>query len=57
MTINITLGELIDKHLFTKFCEIRGWNDWIIADGLADSDNEVTLNEKEIKELGIQILS
>jgi hypothetical protein len=52
MNISISLGELLDKGLWDKFCKLKGWNDWCINEGLASSDDVVTLTIEEYKQIG-----
>ncbi len=53
MKIVMTIREIMDKGLWEDFCEIRGWSVWIVSEGQADSSEEITLTEDEIKKLGI----
>lgn len=34
MNINITAGEAIDKGLWDDICKLKGWNPWIVNEGL-----------------------
>ena len=54
MKLILTIREIMDKGLWLDFCNIRGWNEWCVNEGLADSDEEITLTEEEIKQLGLQ---
>jgi hypothetical protein len=53
MKIVITFGELVDRGLWVEFCEFRGLNTWIMAEGLADDTDETTLSEAEAQKLGL----
>lgn len=55
MNIVITVGELKDKVDWLKVCDLKGWNEWILADGLIDSTDEITLTEAEAYALGLSI--
>ncbi len=53
MNIKITAEEAIDKGIWEELCEIKGLNEWCVNEGLMDSDHEISLTEKEAKELGL----
>lgn len=53
MQIKITAGELMNRGIWIRFCELTGTNDWALAEGLADSDTEFNLTEEHAYELGI----
>jgi hypothetical protein len=53
MKIEITLREICDKGLWTDFCKLRGWNEWCIAEGLAQSSDTVMLTEAEAIAIGL----
>ncbi len=49
MMIVATLDELIDGGRWDQFCEDKGWNVWCVNEGLASSDEKVTLSLDEAK--------
>lgn len=53
MKITLTIGELFDRGLWTKYCEISGTNDWAMAEGLANKSDKITLSEFEAMSLGL----
>lgn len=53
MKIQITLREIMDKGCWDSFCELKGWNEWCVAEGLASSDETVTLSIDECKQIGL----
>jgi len=54
MTINITLGEILDKYDWDVFCDLKKYDVYILKDGRADSSEEVTLTMDEVKKIGIR---
>ena len=54
MTINITLGEILDKYDWDVFCDLKKYDVYILKDGRADSSEEVTLTMDEAKKIGIR---
>lgn len=55
MRIQITIKELIDKGIWQKFCNLKGWNEWCISEGLANYDETIILTIEECKQLNLQI--
>lgn len=53
MKIITTFGELQDKGVWEQACEMLGLNEWCINEGLALSDDEITLTEEQGKKLGL----
>ena len=51
--IIITASEAINRGIWDELCELRGWNVWIVNEGLIPSDEEITLTEEETKKLGL----
>lgn len=43
----------MDAGVWDKFCKIRSLNPWFVSEGLASSDEEVTLTQDEMKQLGL----
>jgi hypothetical protein len=54
MELIITPAWLFEKHLWDKYCEITGTNEWAVAEGM-DSDEKIFLTEEEADKLGIDI--
>lgn len=52
MNISISLRELLDRGLWDKFCELKGWSIYCLNEGLANSDEVVTLSIDEYKSIG-----
>lgn len=55
MEISITFGEILDKGCWDNFCNLKGYNIWMIAEGLADREEVVTLSIDECKKIGLDI--
>ena len=51
MKLIITAREALDKGVWDKLCDIKGWDVWAINEGLMDSDEEITLTDDEAREL------
>jgi hypothetical protein len=49
----LTAGELLDRGVWIRFCELRGINEWAMNEGLMSSDEEFTFTEEEAVKLGI----
>ena len=50
--IVVTAAEVMDKCAWDKLCEMKGWNEWCINEGLMDYDEEISLTEEEAQKLG-----
>jgi hypothetical protein len=55
MKITLTLGEIMDKGLWDKFCELKEWNVWCVSEGLAEVSETVDLTMEECERLGLKI--
>lgn len=53
MKIVVTARELLDKGVWIEACNMLDLNDWAIAEGLMDDDEELTLTEKQARILGV----
>lgn len=53
MRVTITFGELMDKYDWEGVCNVLGLNIWCINEGLASSDEEITISEEDAKKIGI----
>lgn len=51
--ITMTAKEILNAGHWDDFCDMRGWNLWIISEGRMDSSEEVTLTWDEAKRLGL----
>jgi len=51
MRIKMTARELMDTGLWQDFCEETGMNEWAMAEGLLDSDDEVEIPENLISKV------
>lgn len=53
MRLILTIREIMDRGLWDKFCDLRGWNPWIVNEGLAESNEDVILTDDEQRQLGL----
>ena len=53
MKIIVTVREVLDNGIWDKLCDLKGINVWAVNEGLIDDTEEIILNEKEAKLLGI----
>jgi len=53
MKIRITFGELLDKGLWDDYCNLTGLNPYCMAEGQADSDEEVNIDAEQAKQWGL----
>ncbi len=53
MKIQMTIREIMDRGLWDKFCDLRGWDYYICKDGKASSDEEITFTKEELESLDI----
>lgn len=53
MKITLTAHDILDRGAWDEFCELRGINEWAIAEGLMDDSEEFTFTYAEAKELGL----
>lgn len=53
MKIIITIGEIRDHGLWQEYCELTGTNEWAVSEGLLESDQEITLDEKQVEKLNL----
>ncbi len=53
MKIIVTLKDILYSGHWEEFCEERNYNLWIINEGLANSDDEVTLTKEEAEKYGL----
>ncbi len=44
----ITANRLIESGQWDKFCELRGWNPWIVNEGRLDGDEDLRLTSNEV---------
>lgn len=55
MKIQLTIREIMDKGLWIALCELKQWNEWCLAEGLADENEIVSLSLDEYKKIGGRI--
>lgn len=53
MKIVITAGEALNRGMWEKICDLKGFNVWAINEGLLDESYEIILTEEDAKKLGI----
>jgi len=53
MKIVVTARDLLDRGVWDQACDLLGLNVWAVAEGLMDSDDEVTLSEEQARKLGL----
>lgn len=53
LKITLTVDEIFDRGIWDEVCQMKGFNEWAVKEGLIDSDEPVTFTEKEAKQLGI----
>jgi len=53
--IETTFGYILDNADWDKFCELKGYNPWMINEGLAESDEKVRLTFKEAEQIGLTL--
>ena len=53
MKVRLTVREVMDNYLWDKVCEMKGYSEWCVNEGLMSSDEEIEFSEKEAKELGL----
>lgn len=53
MRIIITPGELIDRGIWLKSCEVLGISEWAVSEGQIDRDTEMAIEVSEAFELGL----
>jgi hypothetical protein len=49
--IIITPSEAMDKWIWEKLCELKGWNVWCVNEGTMDSDMEIVLTLDEWRQI------
>ena len=47
MKIIVTPSELMDRGVWDKYCDLKGINPYVVAEGLLDSNTEIILIETE----------
>ena len=53
MKVTMTAGELIDKGLWDKACEMLGLNVWAVNEGLMTSDTGIDFTEEQARGIGL----
>ena len=47
----ITASRLMNAGQWDRFCELRGWNPWIVNEGLLDGNEDLNLTTQEMAAL------
>ena len=55
MKIVLTAEEILDRGLWEKFCEQRGYSVWCMNEGQMLGSEEFVFTEKQAQELGIVV--
>ena len=50
-----TFKYILENADWDKFCEIKGYNPWMLNEGLATGDEETILTFKEAEQVGMSI--
>lgn len=53
MELNLTVKEVVDRGIWEEVCKLKGINEYVLNEGLMDSEDVITLNENEAKKLNI----
>jgi hypothetical protein len=53
MKISLTLGDIITKYDWEKFCKLKGYN---LDKSLIESSEYITLTEEEARQIGIKFI-
>ncbi len=53
MKIIVTYGEVLDRYVWDKFCDMKGISEWCLKEGLADREDTAELTEDEARKLGL----
>lgn len=53
MRVIVTAGELIDRGVWTKACEVLGIHEWAVNEGQIDRDDEMTISSTAAFQLGL----
>jgi hypothetical protein len=53
MKLTITAGELIDRDLWDRACDLLGISSWAVNEGQMDSSTPVELTEDQARELDL----
>jgi hypothetical protein len=49
--IKISIGELIDKGIWSDACNLLGLDEWCVNEGRASLDDTITITSEQAKEL------
>jgi hypothetical protein len=53
MELVFTIKEIMERGLWIDICNIKGWNEWCVKEGLAGMEEQVKLNKGESINLGL----
>jgi hypothetical protein len=51
--VTVTAGELLDRHIWTRACDLIGFNSWAINEGQMDRDERLAFTLEQARELGL----
>jgi hypothetical protein len=53
MKLIVTAGELMDRDLWDKACDLLGLTPWAVNEGMLDSSTPIELTEAQARELDL----
>lgn len=53
MHIVISADEAIERGVWEEVCKMKGWNPWIVNEGLMPPDEQITMTEQEARDVGL----
>jgi hypothetical protein len=53
ITVKTTFKYILDHGDWDTFCEMKGFNPWMLNEGLANGDEPIELTMEEAKKIGI----
>ena len=53
ITVRVTIGDLMDRNVWSAACHITGMSPWIVNEGQADRENVVELSVEAARSLGL----
>lgn len=51
--VTVTAGELMDRYIWTRACDLIGFNSWAVNEGQMDRDERLTFTLEQARELGL----
>ena len=55
MKIVITMSEILNHGDWSTFCQLRGYDEYILREGLASGDDEEELTPGEVRDFGLAL--